>query len=172
MPTVVTSNLPEVLARLSRFEDAFALDQNGSGEDMLELFAQSIAYRFGSEEGDEGRWDENRGKYGERKRAFGIPVGVGMKKGGRPSGAMRAYDNIRGVQTIEADEATMRFGVDDFSRRKGMWFQNGSEEGEDGTERSGARNQPRRDFYGITEDDADQALRLYGERVAEFLAGL
>jgi phage gpG-like protein len=151
----VTSNLADFSARLNALADTFDLTRDGLGETVLGVVADGIVARNADQKSpDGGEWAANRGKYGDRKRKAGLPVGVGIKKGGVGSGAMLSQEQIVGARTVEPQSATMQYGTDDVNKRKASWFTRGSDGPGEG-EPSGAPGQPARPFYELTADDED-----------------
>ena len=82
---------------------------------------------------------------------------------------MAKLANFLGRRTVAKDEATLEFGITDFARRKGMWFENGNQEGEDGTEASAAPGQPPRPFFEMTDADVDRLAEVCLERIIEHI---
>ena len=78
------------------------------------LFSE-IRGRAKDEQGPAGTWDANRGKYGEKKRDVGLPVGVGLKPG--RSARMLSLQQLKGEQVVTPTEATVTFGTDDFAKK-------------------------------------------------------
>lgn len=170
-----TSNADEVAANLERLADCLDMTR-GVGRDLLAYQATRIADRARDEAGPDGDWPANRGNYGERKRAKGLPVGVGLKQDG--SARMLSLQEIAGEQEITPSSASMSFGTSTGTGDKGDWFTNGSATGRDESGRftsssaaSGATNQPPRPFYVITDEDEEGLIEIAGDAVADFLIG-
>jgi hypothetical protein len=73
----------------------------------------------------------------------------------KPSGGDMLSDvNLTGDVTIEPELIQITYGAPgaDWSRRKAQFFTNGSVPSSDGTEHSGAKNQPPRPFWGLDEE--------------------
>lgn len=152
-----TFHAESLTAFLRRLESAFDLDRNNLGEDALDRIAESAYDRFHAQRRPDGSpFARNRGRYGAEKRARGIPVGIGLVRGGD----MGRERNFRGVREIGPREAEVGFGVEEFDARKGCWFTNGSVPGADGTERSGASGQPARPFFEATAADEAAIARM------------
>jgi hypothetical protein len=160
------SNYAAFAASLDRLADVLDFERDGLGQRILDEQAQRIADRMASGQGTKGKLKANRGEYGERKRAKGLGVGVGLKSSDDP---LLSIENIRGDQVVTHDSASMKPGKSDLAYRKAQWLANGS----DGTEgeRSGAENQPERPWYGMTKDDAKDIRDECGKAVATHLRG-
>jgi hypothetical protein len=168
MTVRIRSNVAELNRTLSRLPDALDLDAGQLGDRLANALAPRIKDRFDAQRGAEGRFAKNRGKYGKRKRKRGIPVGVGLHDGGE----MARLANFLGRRTVKKEEAEIAFGITNFARRKGMWFENGNQEGEDGTEASAADGQPPRPFFEMTDADVDVLADVCAARIIEHLRGL
>jgi len=169
MATVtVKTNVADLGRTLADLPNALDLNAGRLGDRLANALAPRIKERFDAQQGPKSRFAKNRGRYGKRKRARGIPIGVGLHNGGE----MGRLSNFLGRRTVGKDEASVEFGVTNFARRKGMWFENGSQEGEDGTERSGASNQPPRPFFDMSEADIEKLADVCAERIVEHLQGL
>lgn len=166
------SNIDEIEALFDRFDEAIDFTRPGEegslGKDLLKSQGLRILDRAQAEQGSEGEWEANRGEYKKRKDKKSLPVGRGL--GEDDEDRMLSQLNVMGEQDVTATEATMKFGQTEKARSKGDWFSNGSE-GEDG-KRSGAKNQPRRDFYAITSEDEDAIIEQSAEAVGEWLQSL
>lgn len=176
-------NLDLVAAGLTELVESFDFTRRGKdrslGHTLIGVIHERISDRNRAEQDpDGGPWEANRGKYGGRKRADGVPVGVGHYSLGRergqrtaqyePGGEMTSLVQIQGEIEVEPDSVTSSFGTDDEVRRKGSWFTRGSSGPGEG-EVSGAKNQPPRPFYGFNEDDADAVLDEAGRALDELL---
>jgi hypothetical protein len=170
------SNLPQVAALLDNLAATVDFTRPGAegslGDDVLDIIATGISDRSRMEEDPAGgEWAANRGKYGQRKRGRGLPVGVGFVRGGPGggggggSGVMLSLPELKGTRVIEPQRASMSYGTSDDARRLGEWFTNGATPGPDGGEASGAPGQPPRPFYEYTTDDEAEVTR----RVEEFV---
>lgn len=150
----------------------YALDftRDGLGDQMGDTAADAIHTRFVAESGADERFADNRGKYGERKRGRGIPIGIGLH-GEHVGGEMSQYVHFQGVREIEPDQVLLGFGADDANRRKGMWFEAGASPSED-IEPSGAAGQPPRPFFHLDSRDEDAIMDLVDEAIGRFLAAL
>ena len=92
----------------------------------------------------------NRGKYGERKRAKGLIVGVGLRsKKAAQFPQMLLETELAGEVAVTPDTAIMKYGRTPASRRKAGWFTAGAT-ASGGMEPSGAEGQPARPFYGLS----------------------
>ena len=112
---------------------------------------EGIAARAGAQAGPDGVWAENRGKYGQIKSQNGIPVGTGLGDG---SPRMLDTDQLTGeIKAAGPNGFTLVPGIDDAVKQRFQWFENGSNQGEDGTSPSGATNQPPRPLWGATDED-------------------
>jgi hypothetical protein len=99
-------------------------------------------------------WPPNRGRYGERKRAAGLPIGV-------LTGTMLSEPELAGRRTITPDVASWAYGVTTFSFEKATWFSRGT-----------SRGQPPRPFFALGEDDLDTLLDLSARRLERILRDL
>lgn len=147
-----TSNIDALAANLLKTADCLDLTLR-SGKDLLAHIADNIASRAGAEHGPNGDWAENRGRYGEKKQNLDLSVGKGLKDSAE---RMLSLPQIKGKQVITHDEASMAFGTDDVAAKLGQWFTAGSTATED-AETSGAKNQPARPFYVMTEINTSPA---------------
>lgn len=154
------SNIDAFSASLDRLSNPLDFTRDGLGKRIAESQAKRVAERAANNQGTTGTFAENRGDYGKRKQARGIPVGVGIKSGGAP---MLNPANLAGQPAIERDSVTME------ASEKAQWFHNGSE-GTEG-EKSGAKNQPARPFYGLTDSDAEAIQLECGKAVANVIRG-
>jgi hypothetical protein len=163
---VPTSNIDEIAAYLRSLPLVLDLRRDGLAEEVFDLWGDRIHTRFEQEAGVEGKFEENRGDYGERKRERGVPIGIGLY-GEEIGGEMSQRDNFVGRTSIHADEATMFFGATLKNRRKGMWFHSGSNGYDDqqDVEHSGAIGQPSRPFFLLLDEDMDAAVDLLEERL-------
>ena len=157
-------------ALLDDLEQALDFTREGLGDQAADAAAEAIHTRFVAETGADDRFVDNRGKYGERKRERGMPVGIGLH-GTRVGGEMSKYIHFAGVREIEPDEVILGFGADDANRRKGMWFEAGAFPSGD-IEPSGAAGQPPRPFFHLADKDEEAILGLVAESIDRFLAAL
>ena len=140
------------------------------GEDALDAVALGISERSRAEQDPGGEnWAANRGEYKARKDRKGLPVGRGLKTPDGSSDVMLSIVNLKGRRSISATEAVMEFGAagSTAAQKKGQWYTHGST-GSDG-ERSGAKNQPPRGFYAMTDADVDKVADIAGEGLGIFL---
>jgi hypothetical protein len=161
-------NIPEFAALLDDLANSLDLTRDGLGADMLGAIAEGITDRTLSDQktADGQQFEPNRGTYGKRKREKGLPVGVGLEKGGE----MVSLVQVKGTPTIEPDSASMVYGISDAAKEKALWFETGSE-GPDG-QRSGASNQPAREFYAMDDAIIDAVVQRAEEAIVRFLEGL
>jgi hypothetical protein len=169
-----TSNAGAVKAKLEAFVQSInfttAGGQQSLGKDCLAAVAVGIRERtVDKQEQPSGQpLAPNRGKYRDKKARRGLPIGVGLRKGGRgDTGRMLSLVEVEGRQTIEPEVATMTFGKDDQSMQVAGWFTVGSHP-HSGIRPSGAKNQPPRPFYAM--DDALRAMVL--DKCREFIADM
>lgn len=113
------SNIDSFSASLDRLRDPLDFERDGLGKRIVESQVRRILDRAANQQGDQGRWDDNRGKYGEAKARKGLPVGVGLRPSDSP---MLSAENVRGEPTITADEIEMRHGATDEARKVGELF--------------------------------------------------
>jgi hypothetical protein len=167
MPGSASSNADRVSARLRKLADSLrfsggTVGDTGLGRDMSKAIGVGIADRSLQGVAPDGNaWPENQGDYGERKRARGLPVGVGLKGKRKRSTSrpMLSLVELQGVIEITDEGRTLivKYGTGEDVRRKGQWFSGGST-GADGCEASGAKGQPPRKFYGL-DDEIRATLR-------------
>ena len=160
----------EAIDAVNALDRVLDFTREGLGDHAADVAADAIHSRFLAESGADAKFADNRGKYGQRKRERGIPVGIGLH-GERVGGEMSARVHFAGVREIEADEVILAFGADDANRRKGMWFEAGSTPSED-IEPSGAKGQPPRPFFSLADPDEDAIVDLVGDAIDRFLAAL
>jgi hypothetical protein len=164
--TIFMPGLPAFLAYIGSIPRAGEFDRDGLGDGMLNLQADSMYSRFIVEEGHDGRFEENRGTYGEQKREDGVEIGIGLHFGGD----MSQHENFGSVRDVRPTLMTMFFGADDYTRRKGMWFQSGTSGYDDqDVEPSGAQNQPPRPFYFMNNDDVNSLFDVFTKGVMDRL---
>lgn len=155
---------------LEEMEQALDFTRDGLGDQACDAAADAIQSRFQAETGADDPFADNRGKYGERKRERGIPIGIGLH-GARVGGEMSRRIHFAGMREIEPDEVIIGFGADDKNRRKGMWFEAGSSPSGD-IEPSGAKGQPPRPFFHLADKDEDAIVDLVSESIDRFLSTL
>jgi hypothetical protein len=163
MSAGASSNAGKFRAKFAALANAFDLTLPGAsgsafGKDLLANTAVDIRDQVvGDGVSPDGTpLAENRGKYAERKEARGLPVGIGLRSSrSGDAGRMLSHQELMGEQSIGPDEATMRFGTNDRTRKVGEWFTGGSE-GAHGCEPSGAAGQPPRRFYGMTQETQER----------------
>lgn len=156
----VSHNLPQIEALLDSLTEALDLTKDGLGEDLLGVVAERIADRNAAQQDPSGGdWAENKGKYGERKRSRGLPVGVDLRAEHR--GRMVSLVELQGEKTIAPDSATMTFGTSEESREIAGYFTKG---------RPGTQDP--RPFYEMTEEDQAAVMDGASEHLARSIRGL
>ena len=138
------------------------------GKRLLDFAAGQIKQRADGESGPE-KWHANRGKYGQKKQAKGIPVGRGLRE---PKGRERMLDmaEIVGEREITPESAIMSAGTDDAMNKLAQWFTAGGKS-EPNCEPSGTKDQPPRHWYELTEEDVETVEDAIMAGVGDFLAG-
>ena len=169
MQAGATGNADEVIAALDALMDTFDLTlpgENGSfGEDLCDIFSQGVFDRtIGRElDADGNPLAPNRGKYGEHKRAEGLPVGIGTDPD--RSEQMLSLVQLKGERDIQADHATIVYGTTQGAKDKANWFTYGSSGSSVYWEYSGAKNQPPRRFWDFDDDINSQLVARCEERL-------
>lgn len=155
MSSGATSNAAAVKARIEALVASINFTSPGRagslGKDLLTDAAVGIRdHAIGEQAAPDGTpWEANRGKYGERKEAAGLPVGVGLRsKAANDDRRMLSLEQVKGRQEITPDSATMTYGTDDRAMRVAGWFTVGGS-GSGGIEPSGTADQPGRPFYAL-----------------------
>jgi hypothetical protein len=180
MPGGASSNANAIAARLRQAADSFrfkggSVGDTGLGRDMAKAIGVGIAARTtgGQVSPDGSPLAPNQGKYGERKQAAGLPVGVGLKSKRSTGTPMLSLVELQGVIEItdEGRTCVVRYGTSEEVRRKGMWFTGGSS-GAEGCEPSGAKNQPPRKFYGLDDEIRATLKGLARDHVRRVIAKL
>lgn len=170
------SNLESVRELFDKLDDSIDFTRAGVeqslGRDLIRNQATRINDRAAAEQGSQGRFAENRGLYGEKKRALGIIIGRGLRTEDGSTDVMMSLVNAQGQQSVQATEVTMEFGVGDDAKNKGHWFTNGSNPSVPKPYRSGAKNQKPRPFYEITSADADAMFAEVVDNVTDWLKSL
>lgn len=166
----VHHNLDQAFRILAELGHALDFDRDGLADESFDALATSIQSRFLAESGPDEPFAANRGKYGERKRGIGVPVGIGLH-GNTVGGEMAKDVHFLGQREVTPEAAVLAFGADDANRRKGMWFESGAFP-DPGIEPSGAAGQPRREFFGLNEDDEAKVMDIIGAHVDRFLEAL
>lgn len=144
------SNIDAFSASLDRLANPLDMTRDELGRRLLDAQAKRMMDRAANEEGDEGRWKENRGKYGEEKRRKGLKVGVGLRPSDSP---MLSVENVRGERDITPEKAEMRHGATDEARQVGEYFS------------------AERPWYGRTAEDDAAIQAECAEAVARHLKG-
>ena len=162
-----SDDLARRLNELSASIDFTRPGRNGSlGKTLIGIVHEAIVDRNLDEADDTSSpWPANQGKYGERKREEGLPVGVGLRSGGQ----MISMVEIQGEIRVEPEIVESTYGTNQDARDKANWFTYGSD-GPDGLH-SGATNQPPRPFYGMNSQDADNVVEAAGEYLDGVLKG-
>lgn len=124
-------------ASLDRMADPLNFARNGLGKRLLDSQAKRIAERAADQRGTKGKWAKNKGEYGRRKAAKGLPVGVGLRPSDSP---MLLMSNLQGDQDVTPDEATMTYGKTEGAREVAGFFE------------------AARPFYGLQKSD-EKAIR-------------
>lgn len=166
----------QLAAKLNELVDSFDFTRVGKdkslGHTLIGVIHDRIIDRMAAEQDPDGNpWEANRGRYGEKKREVGVPIGVGYygKEGGT-GGEMRSEREVQGKVSLAPESVTSTYGWDDETRRKGSWFTRGSSGPGDG-EVSGAKNQPPRPFYAFNEEDADAVAEEAGRALDQIIKG-
>jgi hypothetical protein len=146
-----TGNADQIGGLLMTLADIFDLTRPGAtgslAEDLLDAFALGVIDRtLGGMAADGSALAPNRGEYGARKDAAGLPVGIGLGGGGD---RMLSLLQVRGERTITPDLAEVRYGVSTPARDKASYFTYGSSGSGVRGEYSGATGQPERPFWGF-----------------------
>lgn len=166
----------EVVAGLNELVESFDFTRRGKdrslGHTLIGVIHDRIIDRMAAEQDPDGNpWEANRGKYGDRKRGAGVPVGVGYYgKAGGTGGEMASEKQVQGKIEVEPESVTSSYGWGDETRRKGSWFTRGSSGPGDG-EVSGAMNQPPRPFYAFNDDDIDAVVEEAGRALDRIING-
>lgn len=156
----VRHNLGQVQGLLNNLSAGFDFTRDGLGKDLLGVVAERIADRNAAEQDPAGAdWAANKGKYGEKKRAQGLPVGVDLRPENR--GRMVSLVEVMGEQDVRPTEATMTYGTSEESRKVAEHFTDG---------RPGV--QEPRPFYAMTPDDEAAVIERAEEHLARFVEGL
>jgi hypothetical protein len=111
------------------------------GDVAADLVAEGIRHRTLEQQRkpEGGPLPANRGEYGEKKQARGIPIGVGFYPPDQEGGEMLDKENLRGIVGISEDRVRMIYGTNEAVREKAEWFTDGNP----------ANNQPPRPFYDL-----------------------
>jgi hypothetical protein len=97
----------------------------------------------------------NRGKYGEAKRAAGLPVGMGFHDDDDGPRMLDAGQMIGRTEELSSTEMRQVLGSTDFVRGKIQWFDKGNAN----------RNQPPRPAFGVDDDMADRVVDRILEKI-------
>jgi len=166
----VTSNLTSVAAALRELGQVFHLGRSGAGgrplgDEMADVIAAGVQARTLEQQQSPsgGTLAANRGGYGRRKRARGVPVGVGLV-GNDVGGEMLEFEQVRGQVAIGPNDLVMTAGLDADAKEKVEWFSEGNP----------ANNQPPRPFYELDaaiEGQIDDLLDQTADRRIRALGG-
>lgn len=98
----------------AKLAEASDLTQGGVGEEVADAMAIGVIQQTVSRQSspDGSRLAENRGEYGERKRAAGLPILVGLDNGGE----MTSFSQVRGRPEITANVVAIEPGSDERNR--------------------------------------------------------
>jgi len=167
----------EAIGRLLReLYDTFDLTRpgrNGSfAEDLLDEFSTSVYARtVGEGQTPTGSaLEANRGEYGKRKEARGLPVGIGLEASS--TDRMLSLVQLRGERSIEPELATAVYGVSEPARNKASWFSFGATGSGVQGEFSGAKGQPARPFWGFDDEMTARLVALCEARIEEMIRDL
>jgi hypothetical protein len=161
----VTSNLQEVVNEFKSMSSSLTMLAPGRykgrlGQDVIDLVAQGIVDQtvLGQMDPSDLPLAPLARSTLERKRRLGYPetIGVETKK-------MLSMKQLRGTNVVVKNRTEMRYGVDQQSRDKSVWFQ-------EGVKRKGGTRQSARPFYGLNKKivaDLDALITECLDRVVD-----
>lgn len=156
----VTSNFNTISVQINKLAGAIDLNRPGRqatlGKDLFGIIATGIVNRsIEKQSGPDGsKWSPNKEPYARSVRKAGKPIGV-------LSGAMLSLENVAGVQTINAHNATMVYGTSAAIQERLGYFESG---------RSGIQDP--RPVYGIDAEIEAAVMREIETHVAGFIQDL
>jgi len=165
----VTSNAQRLIDGLKKLPSqvdlsrAGVLGERAAGLDLREIIILDTEERYNSELDPSGNpWAENKpstiARKGGRKVGYGADRKA-SKNGKRPAhtgGLLRSQQEMFGTVEITKTSVTVIQGATEQGKLEAQWYSNGSDgfptsQG-GGGEKSGAKNQPARPFWGLTEN--------------------